>query len=236
MLSDLRIQIFADGASRSEILEMYRLPWIRGFTTNPTLMRKDGVTDYEAFATGLIREIPDKPLSFEVVSDDFAEMERQAEKISGWGDNVYVKIPISNTAGDSACPLIRRLALRGIKLNVTAIMTVEQVKAAAAALADCPGAFVSVFAGRIADSGRDPLPLMTAALAALRPYPQLQLLWASSREILNILQAEGMGCHIITVTNDLLRKASCLGRDLDAFSLDTVKMFHDDAARAGYTL
>lgn len=235
-ISDLKIRIFADGASRSEMLDMYKLPWIKGFTTNPTLMRKDGVTNYMAFAKDLVQAIPDRPLSFEVISDSFEEMEAQAEKISQWGENVYTKIPISNTKGEPSYPLIRRLAKQGIKQNVTAILSMEQIKATADALAGGPSAFVSVFAGRIADTGRDPLPMMEEALTILRPEPQLELLWASSREFLNIVQADAIGCHIITVTNDLLRKAANFGRDLDDFSLATVKMFYDDAVKAGYAL
>lgn len=232
----LRVKIFADGASLPKMRELHQLPWIKGFTTNPTLMRQDGVTDYRAFARELVKAIPDRPLSFEVIADDFAEMERQAREIHSWGGNVYVKIPISNTKGEASYELIRGLARAGVKQNVTAIMTLEQVAAAAEALREGPSSYVSVFAGRIADSGRDPIPFMQKSLDLLRPYPQEELLWASSREVLNIIQADAIGCHIITVTNDLLKKTANFDRDLDDFSLATVKMFYDDAVKSGYVL
>lgn len=235
-VEDLRIRIFADGASRSEIMKFYEYPWIQGFTTNPTLMRNDGVEEYEAFARDLVRAIPDRSLSFEVIADEFDEMERQARIISAWGENVHVKIPVSNTRGESACPLIRRLAAEGIKQNVTAILSLEQVEATVEALSDAPSSYVSVFAGRIADTGRDPVPLMRAALELVGRNPRLELLWASPRELLNIVQADAMGCHIITVTGGILQKIKHMGRDLDDFSLDTVKMFYNDAVRAGYSL
>lgn len=235
-LENLNVKIFADGASLDEIRRLYREPWVRGFTTNPSLMRKDGVSVYESFAAELVDAVPDRPLSFEVIADDFAEMERQALKIGGWGGNVYVKIPISNTRGESSIPLIARLAKQGIKQNVTAIMTLEQVKATAEALAGGPSSFVSVFAGRIADSGRDPVPVMAEAMEILRPYPHEELLWASSREVLNIMQADAIGCHIITVTNGLLSKLGSIGKSLEEFSLDTVKMFYNDASQSGYVL
>jgi transaldolase len=199
-------------------------------------MNKAGIKDYEAFAREIITAIPDRSLSFEVFSDDFAEMERQALKIREWGDNVYVKIPVTNTLGRSACPMIKRLAASGVKQNVTALMTLAQVRDVAAALADGPSSYISVFAGRIADTGRDPLPLMAAAVEMMRPYPQLECIWASPRELLNIFHAESVGCHIITVTNDILGKLKILHRDLDEFSLDTVKMFRNDAVNAGYAL
>jgi len=236
MLKELGVKIFADGADLPGMLEMYAKPWIKGFTTNPTLMRKAGITDYEAFAKEVISAVPDRPLSFEVFSDDFGEMERQALKISSWGGNVYVKIPVTNTKGESACPLIRKLAGQGVRQNVTALMTLAQVRDVAAALAQGPSAYVSVFAGRIADTGRDPLPMMAAAVELLRPYPQLELIWASPRELLNICQAAAVGCHIITVTNDILKKLSGLDKDLAEFSLDTVKMFYNDARAAGFRL
>ena len=236
MLKDLGIKVFADGADLPGMLEMYAKPWIQGFTTNPTLMRKAGIADYEAFAKEVINAIPDRPLSFEVFSDDFLEMERQALKISSWGGNVYVKIPVTNTKGESACPLIRRLADAGVRQNVTALMTLAQVRDVATALAQGPSAYVSVFAGRIADTGRDPLPLMAAAVEMLRPYPQLELIWASPRELLNICQAATVGCHIITVTNDILKKLNGLDKDLTEYSLDTVKMFYNDAQTAGFRL
>jgi transaldolase len=236
MMEELRVKIFADGADLPGMLEMRGKPWIRGFTTNPTLMRKAGVGDYEAFARGVIAAIPDRPLSFEVFADDFAEMERQAMKISSWGGNVHVKIPVTDTKGESSCPLIRKLADAGVKQNVTALMTLAQVRDVSAALAGGPHAYVSVFAGRVADTGRDPVPLMAAAVEMLRPYPRLELIWASPRELLNIFQADAVGCHAVTVTGDILKKLSGVGKDLDAFSLETVRMFHEDAQSAGYHL
>lgn len=235
-LSDLKVKIFADGADKAGMLEMYRNPLIRGFTTNPTLMRQAGVTDYRAFALDILRAIPDRPISFEVFSDEFTEMECQAREIATWGENVYVKIPVTNTRGKSSVELIRKLAEAGIKVNVTAMMTLDQVREVSAVLAGGPPSFVSVFAGRIADTGRDPIPLMAAAVAMLRSYPNVELIWASPRELLNIFQADAIGCHIITVTNDILKKLDLVGKDLHEFSLDTVKMFRDDAVKAGYIL
>lgn len=235
-MKELGVKIFADGADLVGMLEMYTKPWIKGFTTNPTLMRKAGITAYEAFAKEVISSIPDRPLSFEVFSDDFVEMERQALRISSWGDNVYVKIPVTNTKGESSCPLIRKLAGLGVRQNVTALMPLSQVRDVVAALAQGPSAYVSVFAGRVADTGRDPLPLMAAAVELLRPYPQLELIWASPRELLNICQAAAVGCHIITVTNDILKKLSGLDKDLAEYSLETVNMFYNDAQSAGYSL
>jgi transaldolase len=229
-------RIFADGADRDGILALRDNPLIRGFTTNPTLMRTAGIDDYESFALDLVQLVPDLPISFEVFSDDFDEMERQATKIASWGDHVFVKIPITNTRGESSADLQRRLAGNGVRLNVTALMTVEQVRTAAACLADGPGAFVSVFAGRIADTGRDPIPIMTEALDVLAPHDHVDLIWASPRELLNIVQAATIGCHVITVTHDLLKKLPGLGKDLDQFSLETVQMFHRDAEHAGYSL
>jgi transaldolase len=234
--STLSIKIFADGANRDSMLALAANPNIQGFTTNPTLMRQAGITDYETFAYDILREISDRPISFEVFSDDFDEMERQAIKIAGWGDNVNVKIPVTNTAGESTAKLIRRLAADGVKLNVTALMTLAQVRTVADCLEGGPSAIVSVFAGRIADTGRDPVPLMSAALELVRDYPNIELLWASPRELLNILQADAVGCHIITVTHDLLKKLGGLGKDLNEFSLDTVKMFYNDAQTAGFNL
>ncbi len=236
MIPDLGVKIFADGADLPGMTAMYAKPWIKGFTTNPTLMRKAGITDYEQFALRVIKAIPDRPLSFEVFSDDFAEMERQAQKIAAWGENVYVKIPVTNTKGESSCPMIARLAKAGVRQNVTALFTLDQVRDVTAALADGPSAYISVFAGRIADTGRDPMPLMAAAAAMLRPYPQLELIWASPRELLNICQAAAVGCHIITVTNDVLKKLDSLNKDLNQFSLETVKMFYNDAQSAGFRL
>src|SRR5688572_5131858 len=218
------------------MLEVARLPYVRGFTTNPTLMRKAGVVDYEAFAKEVLQAIPDRPISFEVFSDELNEMERQARQIAAWGPNVYVKIPVTNTRSEPAYGLIRRLSEARIKLNVTAILTLEQVREVAAALAgDTPGV-ISVFAGRIADTGRDPVPLMAAAVEMIRPHAHEELLWASPRELLNVFQADAIGCHIITATSDVLKKLTLVGKDLAAYSLDTVKMFHDDARQAGYTL
>jgi transaldolase len=235
-LQALRIKIFADGADKAGMLEMAGKPYISGFTTNPTLMRKAGVLDYRAFAHEIIRAIPNRPISFEVLSDECAEMERQAYEIASWGDLVYVKVPVTNTRAESTCGVIRRLSKAGIKLNVTALMTLEQVRAVSNALAGGPSSTISVFAGRIADTGRDPVPIMAAAVEVLRPYPQQELVWASPRELLNIFQAESIGCHIITVTNDILKKLDLLGRDLADYSLDTVKMFYRDAQQAGYIL
>jgi transaldolase len=235
-LGDLKVKLFADGADRAGILRMYANPLIRGFTTNPTLMRKAGVTDYEAFAKEIVSAVPDRPISLEVFADEFAEMERQALKISGWGENIYTKIPVTNTRRESSLDLVCRLARRGVKLNVTALMTLRQVKDVAAALAGGPPAYVSMFAGRIADTGRDPVPIVAEAVDILRPYPNIELIWASPRELLNIFQADSVGCHIITATHDLLHKLALVGKDLDDYSLDTVKMFHRDAAQAGYEL
>ena len=232
----LKVKIFADGADKAGMLEMARKPWVAGLTTNPTLMRKAGITDYRAFARDILQAIPDKPISFEVFSDDCLEMERQANEIASWGDNVYVKIPVTNTGSESCCPLVARLAKAGVKQNVTALMTLRQVQDVSEALGDGPNSYVSVFAGRIADTGRDPLPIMTEALRILRDFPRQELIWASPRELLNVFQADAIGCHIITVTNDVLKKLSLVGKDLDEYSLDTVKMFRDDAVRAGFTI
>lgn len=234
--NELTVKIFADGADKKDMLEMYKNPHISGFTTNPTLMRKAGITDYEAFARDIVKSIPDRPISFEVFSDDFAEMHAQALRIASWGNNVYVKIPVTNTQGKTSYALIRELAKAGVKQNVTALMTLAQVRDVTYALADGPSAYVSVFAGRIADTGLDPVALMRAAVELLRPYPQLELIWASPRELLNIFQADEIGCQIITVTNDILKKLSLVGKDLNQFSLETVQMFRDDAVKAGFTL
>jgi transaldolase len=235
-LGDLKVKLFADGADRAGILRMYANPLIRGFTTNPTLMRQAGVTDYEAFAIDIVRAVPDRPISFEAFADEFEEMERQALKISRWGENVYTKIPVTNTRRESSLDLVCRLARRGVKLNVTALMTLQQVKEVGSALAGGPPAYVSMFAGRIADTGRDPVPIMAEAVEILRPHPNIELIWASPRELLNIFQADSVGCHIITATHDLLHKLALVGKDLDDYSLDTVKMFHSDAAQAGFEL
>ncbi|MEM8690203.1 MAG: transaldolase [Pseudomonadota bacterium] len=233
---DLQIKVFADGADMQGILDMYANPDIRGFTTNPTLMRQAGVDDYEKFARELLEKIQDKPVSLEVFADEFDEMERQALKIASWGDNVNVKIPITNTKGEKSAPLIKKLSAQGVVVNVTAMMTLEQVKDVAEALDPSTGAIVSVFAGRVADTGRDPVPHMTEALNLLKSRPKAELLWASPRELLNIFQADWMGCHIITVTNSLLAKLSLVGKDLDDYSRETVEMFYRDASSAGYNL
>jgi transaldolase len=232
----MRVKIFADGAEKAPMLKLYANPQIQGFTTNPTLMRKAGITDYEAFARDILTAIPDRPISFEVFADEFDEMERQAERIATWGENVYVKIPVTNTRGESAAPLVERLAGRGVKQNVTALMTLAQVREITAALALGPAANISVFAGRVADTGVDPLPMMREALEIMRPYPQLELIWASPRELLNIVQASEIGCHIITVTSDILNKLPLIGKDLGEYSLDTVKMFRNDALASGFGL
>jgi transaldolase len=235
-ITSFRVKIFADGANRASILELADNPWIRGFTTNPTLMRQAGVADYEAFGKSLAHAIPERPFSFEVLSDDFDEMERQALRIASWGENVYVKIPITDTRGRPAAALVERLAEQGVKVNVTALMTLEQVDAVVPALRHGPPSCISIFAGRVADTGRDPLPILCAALERIRPYPGIELIWASPRELFNIVQADAIGCHIITVTHDLLKKLSLLGRDLGEYSLDTVKMFVNDARAANFTL
>jgi transaldolase len=231
----LRVKIFADGADLEGIADLCALPWVRGFTTNPTLMRKAGVEDYEAFAREALVLVSDRPISFEVFSDDPWEMEEQARTISSWGDNVFVKIPVTDTNGRPSAEVARRLSSSGVKLNITALTTPAQVADVAGWLSAGVPAFVSLFAGRVADTGRDPLPIMSAALDALRPHPHLELIWASPREVLNIVQADAIGCHVITVTHDLLRKLSSLGRDLDEFSLATVRMFYEDGRAAGYS-
>ena len=232
----LTVKIFADGADLSGIKSLLTNPLIAGFTTNPTLMRKAGITDYQAFAHEVLAVIGDRPISFEVFADDEVEMERQALAIAGWGSNIYVKIPVTNTLGISTAPLVAKLTRRGVKLNVTALMTVDQVREVTDALEGGAPAYVSVFAGRIADTGRDPLPLMTEALDVMRSNPGLELIWASPRELLNVFHADSIGCHIITVTNDVLAKLALVGKDLDDYSLDTVKMFHRDATEAKFSI
>jgi transaldolase len=229
-LTELRTKIFADGAELDGMLAMYREPHIKGFTTNPTLMRKAGITDYRAFAKQVVAAIPDRPISFEVFSDEFADMERQAREIATWGPHVYVKIPVTNTRREPAYELVHRLSHAGVKLNVTALMSLDQVRHVVEALKGGAPSNVSVFAGRIADTGRDPVPHMRAALEILRAEPNAELIWASPRELLNVFQAHEMGCHIITVTNDILKKLSLVGKDLDEYSLETVQMFYNDAA------
>ena len=230
------VKIFADGADLPAILQLADHPYVAGFTTNPTLMRRAGVSDYEGFARKLLEHITDRPVSFEVFADEHGEMVRQGRLIASWGNNVYVKIPVSDTRGKSTAAVVRELTDSGVHVNVTALMTLAQVEAVTSTLADGPGAVISVFAGRVADTGTDPIPLMKAALETMAPYSELELLWASPREILNVRQADDLGVHIITLTNDLLKKLPLLGRDLDAFSLETVRMFHNDAMTAGYLL
>jgi transaldolase len=235
-VEDLKVKIFADGADKTGMLEMYAKPYIKGLTTNPTLMKKAGIADYRAFCKDVLTHIEDKPLSFEVFSDDFAEMERQAMEIASWGDNVYVKIPVTNTKRETCYALVRKLAEQKVKMNVTAIMTLTQVRDVVAALNPNIPSYVSVFAGRIADTGRDPVPMMAAAVEMLKVAPASELIWASPRELLNIFQADEVGCQVITVTNDILKKLSLVGYDLDGYSLDTVKMFYNDAVSAGFSL
>lgn len=235
-LQDLKVKIFGDGADKQSILDLYKNPLFKGFTTNPTLMRKAGIKDYEAFARDLAACVPDRSLSFEVFSDEFPEMERQAMKIRSWGENVYVKIPITNTKGASSLPLIHRLTGQGVKLNITAMTTMRQVCETGAALDGGAPAYVSVFAGRVADTGRDPIPEMAAAVACLQAYPNCELIWASARELLNIFQADDVGCQIITVPYDILKKLPLVGKDLNEYSLDTVKMFYEDASKSGFSL
>ncbi|MBV9101576.1 MAG: transaldolase [Candidatus Dormibacteraeota bacterium] len=235
-IDSLRVEIFADGADRDAIVELAKNPLVKGFTTNPTLMRAAGIRDYDAFARDVISAVSSMPVCFEVFADDFDEMYRQALLIAGWGENVYVKIPVTDTQGRSSMPVARRLALAGAKLNITAMFTPAQVEEACAALQGGPSSFLSVFAGRIADSGRDPVPIMRRCLRIMRDHPQLRLIWASPREVLNVIQADEIGCHVITVTHDLLKKLSNVGKPLDQFSLETVAMFHRDATAAGYSL
>jgi transaldolase len=235
-INDLRIKIFADGADKAGMLEMYGKPYIKGFTTNPTLIRKAGVTDYGAFAKDILQAIPDRPISFEVLSDEFPEMERQAREISTWGSQIFVKIPITNTRRKPSYPLIGKLSKAGVKVNATALLTIDQVTKVAECVAGGPPCYVSIFAGRIADTGRDPVPIIAKAVEILRSAPNAELIWGSPRELINIFQADEIGCHIITVTNDILKKFHLVGKDLDEFSLETVKMFYDDAKAAGYTL
>ena len=235
-VSELKVQIFADGADKTSMLELYRQPYIKGFTTNPTLMRKAGVSDYERFAREILQSIPDRPISFEVFADDEIEMERQARKIARWASNVYVKIPVTNTRRQPMYNLIRRLSADGIQINATAVLALDQVEHIAQALRGGAPSYISVFAGREADTGRDPIPLMESALDLMAHEPHCQLVWASPRELLNIFQADEIGCHIITVTSDVLKKMSLVGKDLHEYSLETVRMFHNDAAHSKFTL
>jgi transaldolase len=236
VLADLKVKIFADGADLEGIKAMYAKPWIKGFTTNPTLMRRAGIADYKRFALQVLEAVPDRPVSFEVFADEFEEMERQALEIATWGRNVVVKIPVTNTQRHFAGPLIARLTQAGVQVNVTAVLTLDQVKAITAHLAPGTPAIISVFAGRIADTGVDPVPVMCEALKIMQAKPKAELIWASPREVLNVVQANDIGCHIITVTHDILSKLSLLGKDHDRYSLETVEMFHRDAAAAGYAI
>ena len=235
-IEELNVKIFADGADKRDILEMYSKSFIKGFTTNPTLMRKAGIADYKVFAKEILQAISDRPISFEVFSDEFPEMERQAMEIASWGENVFVKIPVTNTKRQPCYELVQKLTKSGVKVNVTALMTLEQVRDVTAVLASETLSYVSVFAGRIADTGRDPVPLMAAAVELLKIKPKAELIWASPRELLNIFQADTIGCHVITVTNDTLKKLTLVGHDLNDYSLETVKMFYEDAKGAGFEL
>ena len=236
MSTERRVKIYADGADLAAMRRLANEPLIQGFTTNPTLMRQAGVADYETFARDVLDCVSGRPVSFEVFADDLATMERQARAIAAWGPNVYVKIPVTNTRGVSTAPVLRSLAAQGVRINVTALLTLAQVKSCTEALRHSRAACISVFAGRIADTWRDPLPLMQAALDIMRPYPQLELIWASPRELLNIHQADTLGCHIITVTPELLKKLNLVDKDLDEYSLETVQMFYEDGKKAGLTL
>lgn len=235
-VDQLKIKIFADGADKAAMLEMYGKPFVSGFTTNPTLMRKAGISNYEAFAKDILAVIPDRSISFEVFADDFAEMERQARRIAPWGKHVSVKIPITNTKGESAIPLVKKLSQDGVALNVTAMFTLKHVEDVLNAVKGGAPCFVSIFAGRIADTGRDPVPLMAEAVRMLKAAPNTALIWASPRELLNVFQADDIGCQVITVTNDIIKKLQLVGKDMDEYSLETVKMFFEDGKAAGYTL
>ncbi len=235
-IGSMKTKIFADGADREGILALYRQPYIKGFTTNPTLMRKAGITDYQSFARSILKEVPDRPFSFEVFADDLQEMERQAMIITTWGPNVYVKIPITNTKGESTKDLIKKLSAKGLKLNITAMMTLKQVREILSCFKGSPSSYISIFAGRVADTGCDPLGIMKETVALLKLHKNLELIWASPRELLNIFHAEEIGCHIITVTHDILKKLELVGKDLDEYSLDTVKMFYEDGRKSGFTL
>ena len=235
-IAGLKVKLFADGADLAGMKEMYANPLIRGFTTNPTLMRKAGVQDYRAFAREVLAAIPDRPISFEVFADEFDAMERQAREIASWGRNVNVKIPVTNTRGESAGALVERLARAGVQVNVTALTTLDQVREITARLDPATPAIVSVFAGRVADTGVDPVPMMAEAVKILAARPKAELIWASPRELLNIFQADAVGCHIITATNDILKKLPLVGKDLKAYSLETVQMFYNDARAAGFDI
>jgi transaldolase len=232
----INVKIFADGANVDLMRKLASDPLISGFTTNPTLMRKAGVADYKQFAKEVLRSVTDKPISFEVFSDDFEEMEAQAKEIASWAKNVYVKIPITNTLGETSLPVLERLCVAGVRVNVTAMTMVKQLSEVLPVLAKAQAAYASIFAGRIADCGMDPLPIIGQCLNLLAPYPQIELIWASPREVFNVVQAQAVGCHIITVTDDIFKKLPLLGKDLGSMSLDTVKMFHQDATAAGFSI
>ena len=236
MLDEISTRIFADGADLDGIMALAANPRIAGFTTNPTLMWKAGLTDYAEFAQRLLERITKHPISFEVFADDAEEMRRQAHLIASWGENVYVKIPVTTTEGESMAPLVRELSEAGVKINVTALFTTAQVELITAALKDGAPSYISVFAGRIADAGIDPVPIMSSSVEIMTEAPRAELIWASPREILNLVQADQVGCHIITITHDLLKKLDCLGKGLEQYSLETVRMFHGDAVAAGFTL
>lgn len=235
-VKSLKVKLFADGADLTGMKEMAANPMIKGFTTNPTLMRKAGIVDYKAFAGDVLRVIPDRPVSFEVFADDFGQMEQQALEIASWGKNVNVKIPVTNTKGEFCGPLVERLSKAGVQVNVTAVMTLDQVQRITDRLSPGTPAIISVFAGRIADTGRDPMPLMADSVRVMKAKPKAELIWASPRELLNIFQADQVGCHIITATNDILKKLSLVGKDLVGYSLETVEMFYKDASAAGYKI
>jgi transaldolase len=232
----LKVKIFADGANKKNMLEMYSKNFVKGLTTNPSLMKKEGIKDYKNFCIDILRSIKDKPISFEVFSDDFTEMERQALEIASWANNVYVKIPITNTKKETCYKTIKKLSKNKVKLNITAVMTLDQVKETVSVLQPNVPSYVSIFAGRIADTGIDPVPMMAESVKLLKSLPASELIWASPRELLNIFQADNIGCQIITVTNDILKKLSLIDYDLNKYSLDTVKMFYNDAVDAGFKL
>jgi transaldolase len=235
-INNLKVKLFADGADLAGIKEMAAQKYIAGFTTNPTLMRKAGVADYKNFALEVLKIVPDRPISFEVFADDFDTMENQAKEIASWGNNINVKIPVTNTKGEFCGPIINKLSNCGVKLNVTAVMTLDQVKKITHELSLSTPAIISIFAGRIADTGQDPVPIMEQAVKIMQDKPLAELIWASPRELLNIIQADQVGCHIITATNDILKKLPLLGKDLNSYSLETVKMFFKDATAAGFNI
>lgn len=235
-MNKLNIKLFSDGADKNIMIKMSKDPLISGLTTNPSLMKKSGIKDYKKFSIDILNEIKDLPISLEVFSDDLDEMEKQALEISSWGDNVYVKIPITNTKGYSTSNIISNLADKGVKVNVTAIMTIEQVKNILPSISKCKNAYISIFAGRIADTGIDPLPIMNEALELIKDYKNLEIIWASSRELYNVIQANNIGCHIITITQDIYNKLPMINKDLNELSLETVKMFYKDSIDSGFNI